>query len=48
MIGWGLFCLPFALVEGPGLLVWLVAAIFIAGLSIVGSLLARRLRRRLV
>ena len=45
MLVWGLFCLLFVLFEGPGLLIWLLAAFGMAALSIFGTLLARRLRR---
>ncbi|MFN0077331.1 MAG: hypothetical protein ACKVY0_12740 [Prosthecobacter sp.] len=45
MLVWGLFCLLFVLFEGPGLLIWLLAAFAMAALCILGSLLACRLRR---
>ena len=45
LILWGLFCLPFALFEGPGLLIWLVAALMMAAIAIFASLLARRFRQ---
>ena len=41
---WGVFCLPFALFEGPGLVIWLLAAIVMSAISVLGSLLARRHR----
>ncbi len=40
-----LFNLPFVLIEGPGLLIWMLAAFATAALSVSGTLLARRLRR---
>lgn len=42
---WGLFCLPFAFVEGIGLAMWLVTAIAMAALCVFGAVLARRLRQ---
>ena len=45
LILWGLFCLPIAIVEGPGLVIWLVAALVMATFAVLGSLLGRRLRR---
>lgn len=44
MLVWGLFCLLFVLFEGPGLLIWLLAAFVMAALAVLGSLLARRCR----
>lgn len=45
MLLWGLFCLPFVLFEGPGLLISLLAAFAMAALAVLGTLFARRLRR---
>ena len=45
MLVWGLFCLLFVLFEGPGLLIWLLAAFGMAALSVLGTLLAHRFRQ---
>jgi|GEM_PF-2623200 len=43
MLVWGLFYLLFVLFEGPGLLIWLLAAFAMAALSVLGTVFARRL-----
>ena len=48
MLVWGLICLPFAILDGPDLLLWLMLALAMVALSAVGVVLARRARCWLV